>query len=59
MRISGQSGTLSGDWTIQITQGTVVESNADHMVLSEDSVGVISHTDGSQITFDGLERIEW
>ena len=49
----------SGDWTVTITSGSIVESTPDHLVLSEDAEGIISMTDGSEIIFEGIERIEW
>ena len=49
----------SGDWTVSITSGSIVESTPDHLVLSEDAEGIISMTDGSEIIFEGIERIEW
>ena len=49
----------SGDWTVSITSGSIVESTPDHLVLSEEAEGIISMTDGSEIIFEGIERIEW
>jgi len=49
----------SGDWTVSITSGSILESTPDHLVLSEDAEGIISMTDGSEIIFEGIERIEW
>ncbi len=49
----------SGDWTVAITSGSVLQSTPDHLVLSEDAEGIITMTDGSEITFEGIERIEW
>jgi Ca2+-binding RTX toxin-like protein len=48
-----------GDWTLQIEEGSVEVSAADHLVLSDDSAGTITLSDGSAIDFEGIERIEW
>ena len=49
----------SGDWTVSITSGSILQSTPDHLVLSDDAEGIISMTDGSEIIFEGIERIEW
>ena len=49
----------TGDWTVTITRGSIAQSTPDHLVLSDDAKGVITMTDGSEITFEGIERIEW
>ncbi len=49
----------SGDWTVSVTSGSILQSTPDHLVLSDDAEGIISMTDGSEIIFEGIERIEW
>ena len=49
----------TGDWTVTVTSGSVVQSNADSLVLSSDADGVITMSDGSEIVFQEIERIEW
>ncbi len=46
-------------WTYVITQGTVETSGSDFLDLSDDAAGVITLADGSEVTFEGIERIEW
>ena len=58
--LNGAGGDpATGGWTLQLTDGEILESNADGMVLSDDASGVIVLDDGSQITFEGVEQIEW
>ena len=40
-------------------RGWIVESADSQLVLSEDAGGVITLADGSEITFEGIERIDW
>ena len=49
---------MSG-WTYVITQGSVESSGADFLDLSEDAAGTVTLADGSEVTFEGIERIEW
>ena len=45
-------------WTLALERGEAVSDDAG-LVLSEDSAGTITLSDGSEITFVGIERIEW
>jgi hypothetical protein len=47
-------------WTIEVS-GVQMEYDiaAGALDLNSDSVGVISFSDGSELTFDGIEKIEW
>ncbi len=51
-------GSLAPGW-LTLTSGTVEETGADHMALSEDAAGMITLNDGSVMTFEGIERVEW
>jgi len=51
-------GSLAPGW-LALTSGTVDEIGADYNVLSEDAAGTITLNDGSVMTFEGIERIEW
>ncbi len=52
----GEYGT---DWTIELTEGTIVSSDGDSIVLSDDADGMISFSDGGSIDFSDIERIDW
>ncbi|MEX2647970.1 MAG: hypothetical protein WD673_03035 [Alphaproteobacteria bacterium] len=47
------------DRTIVLDQGSVVDSQPDHLVLSGDAVGTIVLVDGSELTFQGVEVVQW
>ncbi|MCG8356550.1 MAG: hypothetical protein MI920_13345 [Kiloniellales bacterium] len=55
----GSPGTYGVDWTISLTSGSITDTQADHLDLSQDAAGTITLQDGSQVTFEGIERIEW
>jgi Ca2+-binding RTX toxin-like protein len=58
IELSGHDGEAAySDWTLD--GATVVETGSDYLVLSEDSAGTITMDDGSEITFTGVDRIEW
>ncbi|MET0117413.1 MAG: immunoglobulin-like domain-containing protein, partial [Sedimenticola sp.] len=47
-------------WTIEVDGEQVQYDIADHALsLDPDASGVITFSDGSELTFDGVERIEW
>ncbi len=50
-------GVLGVDWTIDLTQGSIVSSEADNIELSNDADGMITLNDGSMIEFTDLEQI--
>jgi len=53
-------GLDGGDWTISLDSGSSIEATgSDYLELSNDASGSITLDDGSVISFDGLERIEW
>ena len=56
---NADGSAVGGGWTIDLTTGSVTESTAGQMTLSEDSAGTITLEDGSLITFDGMDRIDW
>ncbi len=59
IQVQGEGAAPGTDWTVDLSQGSVLETGADYLVLSEDSEGSISLSDGSDLTFEGVERIEW
>jgi hypothetical protein len=50
---------VDGGWTINLTQGEIQANDGNSLTLSDDSAGTITLTDGSQITFDGMERVDF
>jgi hypothetical protein len=53
-------GTYGADWTVNITSGSITDTQADHLVLSDDASGTITNNNnGDVLTFDEIERIEW
>ena len=50
----------SNPWTISVDGEQVQYDVADHALsLNPDTSGVITFSDGSELTFEGVERIEW
>ena len=56
---NASGGAPTAGWTYVIDQGTVETSGADFLDLSEDAAGSITLADGSEVSFEGIERIEW
>jgi VCBS repeat-containing protein len=52
-------GAVSMDWTLELDGGSVEGSDMGSYDLSEDASGTITFADGSEISFDNIERIEW
>ncbi|MEQ9518387.1 MAG: cadherin-like domain-containing protein, partial [Parvibaculum sp.] len=52
-------GHLDMDWTLSLDSGSIDTSGLGSYDLSDDASGTITFADGSEITFDGIERIEW
>ncbi|MDP6709033.1 MAG: hypothetical protein QF893_22045 [Alphaproteobacteria bacterium] len=59
IQVQGEAAPPGGDWTVDLTEGSVLETGADYLVLSEDTAGTVTLSDGSDLTFEGVERIEW
>jgi len=49
----------SSDWTLILDEGEITDSKKHHLELSTDSSGTIVFSDGSELTFSNVERIEW
>ncbi|MFV1850919.1 MAG: hypothetical protein ACMZ66_09450 [Thalassospira sp.] len=49
----------SSDWTLVLDEGEVTKSKGHSLELSTDSSGTIVFSDGSELTFSNVERIEW
>ncbi len=52
-------GAVSMDWTLELDGGSIESSDMGSYDLSEDASGTITFADGSEISFDNIERIEW
>ncbi len=52
-------GAPADGWTVNFTTGGIDNQGADYMNLIQDSAGTITMNDGSEVTFDGIEKIEW
>ena len=52
-------GTFGTDWTITVTQGSVVSQDSNSMTLSDDADGVIILQDGSELKFQDIEAVHW
>jgi len=53
------AGAPEDGWTVNFTTGGIDDQGADYMNLLDDSAGTITMNDGSEVTFDGIEKIEW
>ena len=50
----------SGGWTLILDDGSSIEGAGDgYMALSEESAGTVLFDDGTELAFDGIERISW
>ncbi|MBL4619209.1 MAG: hypothetical protein JKX88_03810, partial [Marinicaulis sp.] len=50
-------GELGSDWTVELTQGTIVSSDSESVVFSDDADGVVTFSDGATLEFENLEQI--
>jgi len=53
----GSLGELGVDWTIDLTQGSIISSSEDSIELSDNADGLITLDDGSTITFTDVDQI--
>lgn len=60
-RIQGADGGAINvnDFGIELTSGSIEEQADGYVALSQDAAGTVTLNDGSELHFDGLERIEW
>ena len=61
MHLDGVAGGPGvGGWSIELTEGEIVETKDDHVNLSKNSSGnVMLHGCPVKVAFQGVERIEW
>jgi Ca2+-binding RTX toxin-like protein len=55
---NGESAEESS-WEIDLDRGSIEGEMDDYIELSNDASGTITFGDGSELVFDGIERIEW
>ncbi len=57
---NADGGSLApDDFGIELTSGSISEQADGYVTLSEDAAGTVTLNDGSEMHFDGIERIEW
>lgn len=44
---------------VELASGSIEEQADGYVALSDDASGTITLSDGSELQFDGIERIEW
>lgn len=57
--MNANNSSVAGGWTVQLDTGSVQSDDGSTMTLTDDAAGTITLSDGSEIAFDGLERIEY
>ncbi len=57
--INSDMSAVGGGWTVSFTSGSVQSDDGDVMTLSDDAAGTIILEDGTQIAFEGIERIDY
>ncbi|MDZ4790733.1 MAG: putative Ig domain-containing protein, partial [Hyphomicrobiales bacterium] len=51
-------GAFGTDWTLKLTQGSILSQDEEGLTLSDDADGLIMLDTGNQINFTDIERIE-
>ena len=60
VRLQGDGSPLGAeDFAISLSSGSIEDQADNYVALSEDAAGTVTFNDGSELHFDGLERIEW
>ena len=60
IRLDGVAGGPGRGWSVDLARGQVVETNDDHVVLSDGAAGVVRlEGTAGEIVFEGIGRIEW
>ena len=57
--VDGDLGAYGTDWTVTVSSGSIESTGADFIELSRDADGVIDLADGTQISFQDVERIQF
>jgi len=50
-------GEFGVDWTIELTEGSIISQDSDGITFTEDAAGSISFNDGATLEFENLEQI--
>ncbi len=50
-------GDFGVDWTIELTEGSIISSDEEGIIFSEDSDGIITLSDGSTINFTDIDEV--
>ncbi|WP_417820356.1 cadherin-like domain-containing protein [Terasakiella sp.] len=53
------SAAAEHEWSLDLENGSVEEQADGYIELSDDASGTITFSDGSELTFEGIERFEW
>jgi VCBS repeat-containing protein len=53
------NGGFPGDWTMVLTSGQVIGTEAEAFNLSADAAGYLENTDGTRVNFSEIEQIRW
>jgi hypothetical protein len=56
--VTGGPGGDSG-WTLQVDEGATYTQTENGIQFDAEASGVITLSDGSELTFDGVEKLEW
>jgi len=61
IQLDGVDGGPGGDsgWTLQLDNGATYTETDDGIVFDSESSGRIELADGSELTFEGVEKLEW
>ncbi|GGF70088.1 hypothetical protein GCM10011332_25120 [Terasakiella brassicae] len=53
------SAVAEHEWSLDLENGSIEEQADGYIELSDDASGTITFSDGSELTFEGIERFEW
>ncbi|MGJ3260959.1 MAG: LamG-like jellyroll fold domain-containing protein, partial [Rhodospirillales bacterium] len=61
IQLDGVDGGPGGDsgWTMQLDDGATYTETEDGLVFDSEASGKIELADGSELTFEGVEKLEW
>jgi len=61
IQVDGVDGGPGGDsgWTMQLDDGATFTETDDGIVFDSEASGKIELADGSELTFEGVEKLEW
>ncbi|WNJ98798.1 cadherin-like domain-containing protein [Thalassospiraceae bacterium LMO-JJ14] len=61
IQLDGVDGGPGGDsgWTMQLDDGATYTESEDGIVFDSEASGKIELADGSELTFEGVEKLEW